>query len=158
MCLHNANAQMSAGVNVGMLKSFEDDSDAMLGFSVSGKYAISEKIRIGANLGYYSKSYEFFGVKLKAFTMPITGLFEYSLSDNSFSPYVGADAGIYSLGVSGGSTSSSEAYLGFAPVVGLNYKISDQLHVNANAKYHVVMSDGESSTFFGINAGVCYVF
>ena len=90
--------------------------------------------------------------------MPITALFEYSFSDNDFSPYAGADIGIYRFGFSGGGESSANGYFGLAPVVGFNYNLSDKLLLNANLKYHYIMTEGESTSAFGVNAGVCYKF
>ena len=155
---NEAKAKVSVGANLGMFKSFTEGSDAQLGFNLNGKYSINDKIRVGGNLGYYFKSYDFFGSKLRSFTMPITALFEYSFSDNDFSPYAGADIGIYRFGFSGGGESSANGYFGLAPVVGFNYNLSDKLLLNANLKYHYIMTEGESTSAFGVNAGVCYKF
>jgi hypothetical protein len=153
---NEAKAQVSVGANLGMFKSFTEGSDAQLGFNLYGKYSINDKIRVGGNLGYYFKSYDFFGSKLRSFTMPITALFEYSFSDNDFSPYAGADIGIYRFGLSGGG--GDVLNFGLAPVVGFNYNLSDKLLLNGNLKYHYIMSEGESTSAFGVNAGVCYKF
>ena len=75
---NEAKAQVSVGANVGMFKTFTEGSDAQLGFSLNGKYSINDKIRVGGNLGYYFKSYDFFGSKLRSFTMPITYFGYYS--------------------------------------------------------------------------------
>jgi len=145
------------GVSLGMFKGFTN-SDAQFGFNISDKYDINEKIRIGANFGYYFKSYDFFGSTLRAFSMPITGLFEYSFNDSDFSPYAGADIGIYRFGFSGGGTTLARATFGLAPLVGFNYKLSDKLLLNGNLKCHFIMSTGESLSALGINAGICYKF
>jgi len=137
---NEAKAQVSVGANIGMFKFF--DFVPQLGFNLNGKYSINDKIRVGANLGYYFND--------GFITMPITGLFEYSFSDNDFSPYAGADIGIYRFAGSG--------LFGLAPVVGLNYNLSDNLLLNSNLKYHYIMSEGGSLSAFGVNAGVSYKF
>jgi outer membrane protein W len=154
VCLNNANAQGSLGANLGIYKSFVENSDAQIGFNLSGKYDINEQIRVGANLGYYFKSYD----GLRSFTMPITGLFEYSFNDNDFSPYAGTDFGLYRIGLSGGGESIAEASIGFAPVVGFNYSLSDNLKLNGNLKYHYILTSQASSSAIGFNAGICYKF
>ena len=59
---NEAKAQVSVGANLGMFKSFTEGSDAQLGFNLNGKYSINDKIRVGGNLGYYFKSYDFLEV------------------------------------------------------------------------------------------------
>jgi hypothetical protein len=156
LAFNNVNSQVSIGANLGVFKTLVENSDAQYGINLSGKFAINEKIRVGANLGYYFRSYDLLGSTMRSFTMPITGLFEYSFNDNDFSPYAGADIGLYRLGVSGGGESSALGYLGLAPVVGFNYAISDKLLINANLKYHFILTEVESTTAVGLNAGLTF--
>jgi hypothetical protein len=156
IAFNDAKAQISVGGNLGVFRPFYDNADAQLGINLVGKYEINENIRVGANLGYFFKSYDMFGSKLRSFTMPVTGLFEYSFNDEDFSPYAGADIGIYRLGLSGGGETMASSFFGMAPVVGGNYKLSDNLLINANVKFHYILSDFESTKALGINAGVIY--
>ncbi len=160
VCFNNANAQVSVGADFGMLKSIEKDtdSDAIFGASLNVKYNISDKLRVGANLGYYGKSYDIFGEKLRTYIMPISGLVEYSFSENAFSPYAGLDLGFYNFGVSIAGEGESEGYFGFAPVAGFNYSLTDNLLVNFNVKYHYVMVTDNASSLLGVNAGISYKF
>jgi len=153
-----SNAQISLNGTVGMFKSTESGSDAQWGLNVSGKYNLNDNMRIGANIGYYSRSETFLNNTLTSSTTPITGLFEYSFSKDGLAPYVGADLGFYSFAISGGGASFSKSYFGFAPVVGLDYGINDKISINANYKFHYIMSDVESTSINGINAGVSYKF
>ena len=155
MSVNNTNAQSSIGVNLGLYNSLEEGADSQFGFNLAGKLAISDQIRVGANIGYYFKSYEFGG---RSFTMPITGLFEYSFNDEDFSPYAGIDLGIYRFGFSYDGNSDSQGYFGLAPVFGFNFSVADNLLLNFNAKYHYIMSEGESTSALGINAGVALTF
>ncbi|MBI2271447.1 MAG: porin family protein [Bacteroidetes bacterium] len=156
---NQSKAQVSIGANLGVFKFTAEGSDAQFGFNLSGKYEINDKIRVGANLGYYFKTYDFLGSKLRSFTMPITGLIEFSFSDNNFSPYAGADIGIYRFGLSGNEGSSLvNGYFGIAPVAGFNYSLSDNLLINTNIKYHYVLSDEQATSAFGVSAGIFYKF
>ena len=158
MCINDTKAQVSLGVNLGMFNGLSSDSDTRFGLNISSKKSINEKIRIGANIGYYFKSYDFSGTKLTAFTMPITGLFEYSLNKRYFSPYIGSDIGIYRFGLSGEGETIAKAYFGLASVVGFNYKLSDKLLLNGNLKYNSIFTEGESTSAISINAGISYKF
>jgi len=155
---HESNAQVSVGADLGMFKTFTEGSEAQLGFNFNLGYSINDQTRVGVNLGYYMKSYDFLGSNLTSFTMPITALFEYSFSDNDFSPYAGAEIGIYRFGVSGLGETIASGYFGLAPNVGVKYKLSDNISINSNIKYHYILSEVESTSAFGINAGVLYNF
>ena len=154
--LTNVMAQKSITASLGMLKF--SDADAMLGLQISPKFSVNEKMKVGANIGYYSTSDEVLGIKFKTAVMPITGLFEYTFSDGDFSPYAGADFGLYRFMASIAGESASEGYLGLASTLGANYNINDKMTINANFKYHYIMSEGEASTPISLNAGVSFSF
>ena len=156
--MYSASAQISVGINGGMVSPTAEGSESHIGFNIFAKYNLSEKMRLGVNFGNYSKSYDLMGIDVKSIISPITATFEYSFSTNSFSPYAGIDAGIYQMGASLGGVTVKESYLGLAPVVGADYNLSDKLAINANFKYHYIMSEGEATSAIGINAGVCYKF
>lgn len=106
------------------------------GLNLNYKYDISDQIRVGANIGYYSD------------LTSVTGLFEYSFSDNDFSPYSGIDVGIY--------LDEYGSYFGLAPVVGFNYSLSDNLLLNSNLRYNHIFTISSGSITF--NAGLSYKF
>ena len=112
---HQAKAQGSVGANVGLYKSFKQGSDVILGFNLNGKFYINENMREGGNICYYAKSNEVLGIKTRSFIRPITALFEYSFSDNDFSPYIGGDMGIYRVGLSINENSVVNANFGLLP-------------------------------------------
>jgi len=152
-----ANAQIQIGVSgsVGLpMGAFGDAAKLGVGATVTGKYALNEKMTVGANIGYLSFASDYDGISWTF--MPITALVEYNLGP----AYIGADFGLYSFGakveVEGVSANVSETYFGFAPVVGANFPISEKLVFNANAKYNVVMSEGESTSYVGINLGLLF--
>ena len=153
-----SNAQLSGGATLGLFNSFAQGADAQFGFNLYGKYEVTDNIRIGANLGYYFRGYETFGVKFRSFTTPITGLAEYSFTDNDLSPYAGINIGIYRAGTSGNGNSLAVSDFGLAPVVGINYSLSRDLLVNGNVKYHYAFTDFESTSVIGVNVGLSYQF
>lgn len=153
-----SNAQVIGGVHLGSYKSFNDNADALFGFGVSGKFEISEKLRVGGSFSYYSKSYDVLGMKFKTSVTPFVGLLEYSFTDGSFSPYAGMDLGLYTFGVNGAGQKVTDGYLGIAPAAGFNFSFSDQVMLNFNLKYHYIFSDFDDATAFGVNAGVGYRF
>jgi outer membrane protein W len=152
----NVNAQISVSANLGLLSNTAAESEGTLGLNLEVKYDISDALRVGASAGYYSKSDELNGIKVSSNTMPICGLVEYSFSDGKVSPYAGANFGLYSFGARVDGVSVSSGYFGLAPVVGANYSLSDNLAINANAKYHYVMTEGEASSLYSINVGVSF--
>jgi len=148
-----ANAQIQVGVSGSLglpLGTFGDAAKLGVGATVTGKYQLNEKMTIGANIGYLSFSSDLEGFSWTI--MPITGLFEYNLGP----AYIGADLGFYSLGAEYEGISASDSYFGFAPVVGANFPISEKLSFNANAKYNIITSDGESTSYLGINLGLLF--
>ncbi len=149
--INETKAQVQATANLGLI-NVSDFEFSYLGFNLAPKYSLSEKLRLGANLGFYFKSFEGGGMLT---LMPISGLVEYSLTTNTFSPYLGADVGFYRFGFDG----ESESQLGFAPAAGFNFALSEKMGINANAKYHYIMGDeGESLGAIGINAGLTIGF
>ncbi len=152
-----ANAQIQIGVSGSLglpMGDFGDAAKMGIGATVTGKYALNETMTVGANIGYLSFSSDLDGFSWTI--MPITALFEYNLGKF----YVGSDLGFYSYGVKfeyeGIEGSSSKTYLGFAPTVGANFPINEKMSFNANAKYNVIMSDGESTSYLGINLGLLF--
>ncbi len=158
-------AQFYVGATVGPqipLGDLSDGGKTGFGLNLSGKYLLNDNMAVGLNLGYNG-----FGTDLKGFTfsfMPITGLFEYHINLDQFTPYVGADLGLYNYrykmkGEIMGekfNNSDSEIYFGFAPTVGALYNINSDIALTANAKYNFVLTEDDPSSFLGINFGIVY--
>ncbi len=154
-----SQAQVELGITLGAQIPTGDLSNGTktgFGLNAVGKYFIQENIALGLNLGYSKFETDAEGVSFSI--VPVTGLFEYYFNSQKVRPYVGADIGAYSFGAKveymGINESDSKIYFGFAPTGGLLCRISDQLSFCANLKYHYVTSEGGSSTWLGINAGV----
>lgn len=155
----NVNGQLKIGGTLGLQMptgDFGDAADTGFGINAVGKYFLSDQMAVGLNVGYGTFSTEL--DDLKFFNIPVTGLFEYHFGkpESTVIPYLGGDLGLYSLGSKYDGESDSEMYFGFAPAVGINYPLSDLLSLNANLKYHVVLSEGDATTYMGLNVGLIY--
>lgn len=162
----NAHAQINIGATVGLqipTGSFSDGVKTGFGFNVVGKYMLKENLAVGLNLGdqfFGLKDIGIAGVSASASIVPITGLFEYHFGSGKVKPYLGADLGLYVLTAKakyqGVTSSSTKTYFGFAPVGGIICGINEKLSFCANLKYNDVLSEGESTTWLGINAGIIF--
>lgn len=156
----NTFAQKEAVATVGLLKPDISGAKSMYGINVSLKKEIKEKIRAGINAGYFTESEGTVTTSI----IPITGLVEYKFNDNTLSPYLGGEVGLfmqsYKSGLSDASFNSrddnSSTNLAFAPVAGVDYKINDDFKANVNAKYHFVKYEGITLNYLGFNVGVVY--
>ena len=157
----NTYAQFYVGATAGPqipLGDLGDFGKIGFGLNVSGKYLLNDNMAVGLNLGYNN-----FGTDLEGFTfsfIPITGLFEYHINLDQFTPYVGADLGLYNyrykIKVDNHNNSDSEIYFGFAPTLGALYNINSDIALTANAKYNFILTEDDPSSFLGINFGIVY--
>jgi len=162
----NANSQIVGGATIGLQAPSGDFADGVkmgFGINLTGKYFLKENMAVGLNLGYNRFGAEDYGwdeydIKATASMVPITGLFEYYFTGKSVKPYLGADLGLYRYGwkvkYEGESESDGEVYFGLAPTAGILYEISESLTFCANIKFHNVFGEGDTVSWFGINAGV----
>jgi hypothetical protein len=143
----SANAQFHGGATLGLqapIGDFGDGANMGFGINLNGKYMFKENMAVGLNLGYNR-----FGAEISdvSFSMiPVTGLFEYHFGGDAIKPYVGE------------SSSDSELYFGLSPVVGILYDLKENLKLCANIKMHNIFADGQTLSWFGINAGVIIPF
>jgi hypothetical protein len=147
-------AQNQVGASVGLFQVGEESiSFNLMGLSAFGKHELNDNLRIGANVGYYSKEV-FPGISL--ISMPIMGLIEYKRNINKLTSFGGLEVGINRLGASGDGQTDATNNLAFAPVVGFEYELSKQLDVVLNAKYNYIMTEGNATKGLGLNVGVAY--
>ena len=155
LCLQSttSNAQFSIGLAPGALIFTGDNSETQIGAGLSVKYKFNSNMRVGADLGYYFKKDDI----VTTSTMPIGASFEYLFSEGNFRPYAGVNVGAYNVGAKiEGFGSASEMYFGGAPVLGADYRLNDNIFLNANVKYHYIMADPDAVSAIGINLGVSY--
>lgn len=161
------NTQLSATLNGGTLLLSDWDEEAFLGFNLEGKYDINENMRAGIALGFYNWSEGEDGFKLGLNIIPVAASFEYKVLTGNFRPYAGINLGLNRTSVyvkfDGESEREAENDLSFAPVVGAEYWISDNLGINFNAKYHYILNGDadmeiDNLTAFALNLGIVYSF
>ena len=154
--LNHSNAQLSIGADLSGIRSMTDGAEFMFGGMINARYGITDNIQLGLNLGFYQKSLgEIFGQSLKSRIIPITLSGEYFLLTDNARPYVGLDLGLYTFGAKFESSSSSESRFGLAPVAGFQYGINDNLYLNTNIKYHLIL-ESNTDGLFSFNIGIGY--
>ncbi len=131
--------------------------DTGLGYGAELTYAISDRVRLGVTYDRYrfdlnTRNLNLGGIDLGGINLggllrgldfkfnvtPITGTFQYLFSGERIHPYVGLEAGIYYLSVSGFGLNINRQYFGAAPVAGILYPVSDRLDFYANVKAQTV--------------------
>lgn len=167
--------QIKVGASAGVALPMGDFGEAWkmgIGGGVEGKYFLSDNLALGASVGYFTFSVkDSEDVDLKSedavdpsfSVMPILGTVDYFFGDEGFKPFIGAGVGIFSMKskmhVPGyGDLEASSSELGVAPTVGFFYEISENLDFNLNAKYNMIFTEGSSTTFLGVNAGIVFGF
>jgi len=155
ICGKTFGQNLSAGLDLGV---FSSGSVNYTGFSLNGRYSLNDNVKVGVTYGYYSKTETIGSTSSSVAYSPFAVTFDYKFNDNDFSPYAGIDVGIYGLSVSVGSISLSTNNLGFAPKFGATYKLSDNLDLNTNVKYHYITAEGGSGSATSFNVGAIFNF
>jgi len=174
----STSPKFKLGLNGGLLyptKKAEGAARTYLFFGggISAEYLPTPHIGIGLGAGYYGYEvkYEVKKVevgKITASIIPVALTGKYYFLTESIQPYAGVDVGLYTLGLKveseKESASDSETFFGFAPIVGLQFKLSNALALDVNAKYNLSSSkkiDGikvKIADNIGINIGFVYAF
>jgi hypothetical protein len=88
----------------------------------------------------------------------------YFLSPGTSRFYVGADLSANLLTVSidrgsffGGTHSSTNTYLGIAPLIGIVAPIGENMNITGTLKYNLIFSSGSSTGFISLRGGVMLV-
>ncbi|PKK35728.1 hypothetical protein BWI96_15600 [Siphonobacter sp. SORGH_AS_0500] len=97
--------------------------------------------------------------------IPFTPKIEYFFIDGPLRPYVGLKAGLYLASVSVNKQSESESFFGFAPKMGVQYKLPQNLAVFLEGDYNLLLNkkgardlggDTFGSKFIQFNLGIAY--
>jgi len=155
-------------------------STATGGFSlgIHGRYFINDNIAAGLNIGYsFLGAQQFAGANAAGTisVMPIMAAIDYYFSTEKFKPFAGLELGFIHTKAS--IPAGFLTYTGtgngfaFAPVVGVQYDLTDNIGVLFNAKYMVGMNehkwDGNTNgtdvgvaptSYIGYNLGVNFIF
>ena len=150
-----ANAQFKLGVNGGVqipIGNFGDVANVGFGGGINAEYLLNESFGLGLDAGYYN-----FGTEIDGFSfnmIPITVGAKYYFLTEGIQPYAGAGLGIYGFG----ADSETNWNFGLAPVIGMQFALSDTFALDLNVKYNHVFTKGSATSTFGINVGVVYKF
>lgn len=156
----SVTAQVNISATLGLQLPMGDLGDGLnvgFGLNTAVKYPIKDNMIVGLNLGLnrFGGSYDSRGLFI-----PVTALFEYHVQVDDAFPYIGMDMGLYHYSYKfrwgGTNYSGSEAYFGFAPNLGFVYPLDGALSLTGNMKVHVVLADGGSVSWFGLNGGIIY--
>jgi len=162
----NAQGKMAVGVQAGVAIPMGDFGDGYkMGFGGQGNFAyhINPMLDVTGSIGYLTWSgkeadYSFSSV-------PVMVGARYAFGKGNLNPYASGELGLHfssfsvpevvipGFGTIGGGSSSSTD-LGIALGVGFLYQLSPKLDLDINAKFNNIFSEGSSTNFISIMAGV----
>jgi opacity protein-like surface antigen len=152
-------AQTGVGAQFGVFTPLgENSGDSQLGVNFMLRHAISDKLNVGANVGYFAKSQTIFGTKITGFSMPITATAEYVVVDGDLQVYGSFDLGLYRFGIRSSNNTNSSSEFGVAPGAGVRYGINDNLSLDVAVRYNIIFFENNSSSVLGTNVGLIYFF
>lgn len=164
-----ASAQNKMGISVqaGVFLPTGDFGDgAGTGFGGTGTflYDVSPMFQVTGSVGYAKwgpKEDLPSGYDYSLSTVPVLVGGRYSFGKDNFMPYVLAELGLHFLSSTVedpffGKRSDSSTKFGFAPGVGFVYKFNPKVGLDVNVKYDIISTEGSSTTYVGVNAGVSF--
>ena len=162
----NAQGKMAVGVQGGIALPMGDFGDGFdMGFGGIGTFAyhVNPMLDVTGSAGYLT-----WGAKVGDATfssIPVLAGVRYYFGQGKFHPYVAGELGLYfstvdvpavvipGLGTFGGGTESGSDF-GFGAGAGFLYQLSPKLDLDVNAKFSSIATEGSSSSFIRIMAGV----
>jgi len=177
----SSGAKIKLGLNGGIVYPPAEGAKTFFGGGISGEYLATPHIGIGISAGYYYNQVAEAKEGIKTINshsfIPVTLTSKYYFLTQSIQPYAGVDVGLYTelLGAKmkfpdGVDSflrdllektlpkSVSNSYFGLAPVLGLQFKLSNALALDVNAKTNLLFREGELGYNFGFNVGIVYAF
>ncbi|MEM8970218.1 MAG: outer membrane beta-barrel protein [Bacteroidota bacterium] len=183
-----ANAQFSGGINFGPaipIGKFSDIAGVGFNFTVESRYALTDNLNVGMNIGYVRNGYAKDlrnGVEAilsqeartnvslstaRYSAIPVTLVGEYIFGDEELRPFAGLEFGAFftsnKLAVEGGGEDArSSTAIGLGITGGALYEIADELDIMATIKFTPTtkaidfVTEKRSFTYLSINFGVRY--
>jgi len=87
----------------------------------------------------------------------VHGKYMLGKSDSKMMPYMVAGAGLYNIKVDTGVTDDSETKFGLRGGVGMNWMMGPKMGLGFQADYNDVMTEGTSSQYIGLSAGLHFM-
>jgi outer membrane protein W len=145
--------QHAIGLNTGVFKP-KNSTGAIFGAGLDYTYQASDNVRVGIGAAYYANS--------KVSSTRLNGIYTYTLREGVFSPYAGADLGLYFIDEYTGFRVDETMGVGLAPLLGAHYKLSEGLALDVRVKYPLMLAidkggKGFFPTPYGLTALECNV-
>jgi len=173
MCSMSSVAQTVGGWSIGVgaeggipMGDFSNFSSFGIGGTAWAGYNVDPNFVVGLRSGYVrfsGKDYNIGGVTVNTSfgVIPIVAEGKYFfMPSGDTRVYGAADVGIYILSASasagGVSASTSESKLGFAPMLGAQFKAGDKMWVDVHGNYTVITTSGSSTSFVGFGVGLVF--
>ena len=162
----NAQGKIAVGVQGGIALPMGDFGDGYkMGFGGTGTFAyhVNPMLDVTASAGYLTWSGK--DADFTFSSIPVLVGARYYFGQGKFHPYVAGELGMHfvsfeipsytipGFGTFGGG-SVSESYFGFGAGAGFLYQLSPKLDLDVNAKFSSISSEGSSSSYINIMAGV----
>lgn len=165
-----AQGKMGISVQGGVFLPTGDFGDAAgTGFGGTGTflYDLSPMFQVTGSVGYAtwgSKEDLPAGWEYSFSSIPVQVGLRYAFGKGNFLPYVAAETGIHFLSSKvtyeyfGQTFTSddSESKFGFAPGAGFLYNFNPKTGLDVTLKYNMIFTEGSTTTYLGINAGVAF--
>ncbi len=162
-----AQGKMGLSVQGGIAIPTGDFGDAAgMGFggSTTFMYEVSPMLHITGSIGYSTwgpKEDLPAGFDYSFSSIPVLVGARYVLGKGNFLPYISAELGMHFLSSTVkspffGDQSDSEAKFGFAPGAGFFFAFNPKTMLDVSLKYNIITTEGSSTSYLGINAGVAF--
>ena len=95
------------------------------------------------------------GINYSSSILPILIGGKYLMPSPGYTLYIGLDLGPYMASYKGAENSSHTDF-GFSPALGIQYPISDKININGSINYTMVLTNVNSTTWYGVNLGLMF--
>ncbi len=179
-----ASAQIKLGANASLqvpTGNLGNMVDMGFGGGISGEYLVTPNIGVGLNIGYYALGEkDNMGMKCDFIPAALNAKY-YFIPEGSIKVYAGLDLGLYTLktkmngndlglgdfddilgdffdniDINIPASNSTKSNFGLAPVVGLQFGLTEKLALDVNAKYNFIFTEGDATDIIGFNVGLVY--
>jgi outer membrane protein W len=165
--IYQRQPQMRLTLQVGLeapTGDFSNQASSGFGANATFEYWQNTPIAFTGSVGYnrFSAAKDLpFGVDYSFTDVPILLGIRYYLSRGDFHPYLGAELGLHILTSSVTRTeartitvSETNSRFGIDPLIGFRYHLSQSTDLDFNLKYNIILTEGGSTNFLGVNGGV----
>ena len=165
--LVNAQDRMAIGFNAGIalpMGDFGDGYDMGFGGNAVFVYHTNPNLDITGSAGYLTWS-----SKVGDFTfssIPVLAGVRYLFGKGKFNPYVAGEVGVHFttvdipeieiLGITVGGGSVSDTFFGFGAGAGFLMEVGKNMNLDVNAKFNSISSEGSSSNYVSVMAGLLF--